>query len=83
MVRRQARTVLTNVNVRLETEKPSPDGPDDPFDLVGPRSVVAERLRYLKTLGFDDMVLVSARHDAPPLQAPRARVTPDPPGRSY
>ena len=68
------RAVLTNVNVRLETEKPSPDGPDDPFDLVAPRSVVIERLRHLKTLGFDDVVLVSARHDAPHLKELRALV---------
>ena len=68
------RAVLTNVNVCLETEEPGPDGPDDPFDLVGPRSVVAERLRFLKTLGFDDVVLVSARHDAPHLKELRALV---------
>lgn len=58
------RAVLTNVNVRLESEKPSPDGPDDPFNLIGPRSVAVERLRYLRELGFDDVVLVAARHDA-------------------
>jgi alkanesulfonate monooxygenase SsuD/methylene tetrahydromethanopterin reductase-like flavin-dependent oxidoreductase (luciferase family) len=58
------RAVLTNVNVQLEGEKPSPDGPDDPFDLIGPRSVAVERLRYLRELGFDDVVLVAARHDA-------------------
>jgi len=58
------RAVLTNVNVGLEAEKPSPDGPDDPFDLIGPRSVAVERLRYLRELGFDDVVLVAARHDA-------------------
>jgi alkanesulfonate monooxygenase SsuD/methylene tetrahydromethanopterin reductase-like flavin-dependent oxidoreductase (luciferase family) len=58
------RAVLTNVNVGLEAEKPSPDGPDDPFDLIGPRSVAVERLRHLRELGFDDVVLVAARHDA-------------------
>jgi hypothetical protein len=60
--------------VRLEAEKPSPDGPDDPFDLVGPRSVVVERIRHVKTLGFDDLVLVAARHDAPHLKELRALV---------
>ena len=58
------RAVLTNVNVGLEAEQPSPDGPDDPFDLIGPRSVAVERLRHLRELGFDDVVLVAARHDA-------------------
>ena len=58
------RAVLTNVNVELEAEQPSPDGPDDPFDLIGPRSVAVERLRHLRELRFDDVVLVAARHDA-------------------
>ncbi len=62
------RAVLTNVNVELEAEKPSPGGPDDPFDLIGPRSVAVERLRHLRELGFDDVVLVAARHDAAHLQ---------------
>jgi len=62
------RAVLTNVNVGLEAEKPSPNGPDDPFDLIGPRSVAVERLRHLRELGFDDVVLVAARHDAAHLQ---------------
>jgi alkanesulfonate monooxygenase SsuD/methylene tetrahydromethanopterin reductase-like flavin-dependent oxidoreductase (luciferase family) len=66
------RAVLTNVNVRLEGEKPSPDGPDDPFDLVGPRTVALERLRHVKALGFDDVVLVAARHDASHLKDLRA-----------
>ena len=57
------RAVLTNVNVRFDGEKPSPDGPDDPFNLVGPRSVILERLRHLRELGFDDVVLVASRHD--------------------
>ena len=66
------RAVLTNVNVRLEAEKPSPDGPDDPFDLIGPRSVAVERLRHLRELGFDDVVLVPSRHDAAHLRELRA-----------
>ena len=57
------RAVLTNVNVRL-AEQPSPDGPDDPFDLIGPRSVAVDRLRHIRALGFDDVVLVASRHDA-------------------
>ena len=66
------RAVLTNVNVGLEAEKPSPDGPDDPFDLIGPRSVAVERLRHLRELGFDDVVLVPSRHDAAHLRELRA-----------
>ena len=66
------RAVLTNVNVRLEAEKPSPDGPDDPFDLIGPRSMAVERLRHLRELGFDDVVLVPSRHDAAHLRELRA-----------
>ena len=51
-----------------------PDGPDDPFNLVGPRSVILERLRHLRELGFDDVVLVPSRHDAAlSTGAPRAR----------
>jgi hypothetical protein len=34
--------------------------------------VVVERLRHIKTLGFDDVVLVPARHDAPHLKELRA-----------
>ena len=66
------RAVLTNVNVGLEAEKPSPDGPDDPFDLIGPRSMAVERLRHLRELGFDDVVLVPSRHDAAHLRELRA-----------
>jgi alkanesulfonate monooxygenase SsuD/methylene tetrahydromethanopterin reductase-like flavin-dependent oxidoreductase (luciferase family) len=58
------RAVLTNVNVGLEAEQPSPHGPDDPFDLIGPRSVAVDRLRHVRELGFDDVVLVASRHDA-------------------
>jgi len=41
----------------------SPTGPDDPCDLVGPPPVAAERLRQLRQLGFDDVVLVAQRYD--------------------
>ena len=68
------RAVLTNVVVRLDAERPSPNGPDDPFDLIGPRSVALERLGHLKALGFDDVVLVPARHEAPYLEELRALV---------
>jgi hypothetical protein len=56
--------VLTNVAVRLESAEPSPDGPDDHCDLACPRHVAAERLHRLRDLGFDDVVLVTRRHDA-------------------
>lgn len=68
------RAVLTNVNVRLDVDAPSPSGPDDPFDLVAPREIVLERIRHVKTLGFDDLVLVAPRHDAAHLEALRALV---------
>ena len=71
---RRKRAVLTNVVVRLDAETPSPNGPDDPFDLIGPRSVALERLRHLKALGFDDVVLVPARHEAPYLEEAPALV---------
>ena len=70
------RAVLTNVRVRVDDGAPSAAGPDDPFDLVGPRAVVRERLAHVKALGFDDLVLVArpARHRVS-RGAPRARVT--------
>ena len=68
------RAVLTNVHVRLDADRPSPSGPDDPFELVGPRAVVEERLRHVRALGFDDLVLVPARHDADHLEELRALV---------
>ena len=68
------RAVLTNVNVRLDEGAPSPSGPDDPFDLVGPREIVLERIRHVKALGFDDLVLVAPRHDPAHLEALRALV---------
>ena len=74
------RAVLTNVNVRL-AEQPSPDGPDDPFDLIGPRSVAVDRLRHVRELGFDDVVLVASRHDAAHLRELRDEwERPDDPG---
>lgn len=68
------RAVLTNVHVNLGAERPSAAGPDDPFDLVGPRAVVEERIRHVRALGFDDLVLVAARHDTEHLLALRALV---------
>jgi alkanesulfonate monooxygenase SsuD/methylene tetrahydromethanopterin reductase-like flavin-dependent oxidoreductase (luciferase family) len=58
------RAIVTNVRVDLEAATPSPDGPDDPFDLRCPRPVARERLQQLVALGFDDVVLVPRRHDA-------------------
>jgi alkanesulfonate monooxygenase SsuD/methylene tetrahydromethanopterin reductase-like flavin-dependent oxidoreductase (luciferase family) len=62
------RAVVTNVVVDLEQKTPSPAGPDDPFDLKCPRDVARERLHHLCALGFDDIVMVVRRHDAPYLQ---------------
>ena len=69
-----SRAVLTNVNVRLDAAEPSPSGPDDPFDLVGPRAVAVERLAHIQELGFDDVVLVTQRYDAGHLAELRALV---------
>jgi alkanesulfonate monooxygenase SsuD/methylene tetrahydromethanopterin reductase-like flavin-dependent oxidoreductase (luciferase family) len=40
----------------------------------GPRAVVEERLRHVRSLGFDDLVLVPARHDRAHLEELRALV---------
>ena len=58
------RAIVTNVRVDLDAATPSPDGPDDPFDLRCPRPVARERLRQLVALGFDDVILVPKRYDA-------------------
>ena len=58
------RAIVTNVRVDLDAATPSPDGPDDPFDLKCPRPVARERLQQLIALGFDDVVLVPKRYDA-------------------
>jgi alkanesulfonate monooxygenase SsuD/methylene tetrahydromethanopterin reductase-like flavin-dependent oxidoreductase (luciferase family) len=62
------RAIVTNVVVDLEQKTPSPAGPDDPFDLKCPPDIARERLHHLCALGFDDVVLVVRRHDAPYLQ---------------
>jgi alkanesulfonate monooxygenase SsuD/methylene tetrahydromethanopterin reductase-like flavin-dependent oxidoreductase (luciferase family) len=62
------RAVVTNVVVHLERPVASPDGPDDPCNLKCPRDVARERLHRLRDLGFDDVVLVTRRHDAEHLQ---------------
>lgn len=62
------RAVATNVVVNLDLPAASPDGPDDPCDLKGPREVARDRLHRLRQLGFDDVVLVPRRHDAEHLQ---------------
>ena len=62
------RAIVTNVVVDLEQKAPSPAGLDDPFDLKCPPDVARERLHHLCALGFDDVVLVVRRHDAPYLQ---------------
>jgi alkanesulfonate monooxygenase SsuD/methylene tetrahydromethanopterin reductase-like flavin-dependent oxidoreductase (luciferase family) len=65
------RAVVTNVVVDLAQATPSPAGPDDPFDLKCPPEVARERLHHLCALGFDDVVLVTRRHDAAYLKALR------------
>jgi alkanesulfonate monooxygenase SsuD/methylene tetrahydromethanopterin reductase-like flavin-dependent oxidoreductase (luciferase family) len=58
------RAVVTNVVVQLDSPTASPDGPDDPCDLKCPPDVARERLHRLCALGYDDVVLVTRRHDA-------------------
>ena len=58
------RAVVTNVQVNLDSPTASPDGPDDPCDLACPPKVARDRLERLCALGFDDVVLVTRRHDA-------------------
>jgi alkanesulfonate monooxygenase SsuD/methylene tetrahydromethanopterin reductase-like flavin-dependent oxidoreductase (luciferase family) len=58
------RAVITNVVVQLDSTAASPDGPDDPFDLKCPPAVARERLHRLCELGYDDVVMVTRRHDA-------------------
>jgi hypothetical protein len=60
--------VVTNVVVNLDSPTPSPAGPDDPYDLKCPKDVARERLHRLLALGYDDIVLVTRRHDAAHLQ---------------
>ena len=55
------RAILTNVHVELGGPA-SPENPDDPFDLVGPKSVAQERLRRIADLGYDDLVILERRH---------------------
>jgi alkanesulfonate monooxygenase SsuD/methylene tetrahydromethanopterin reductase-like flavin-dependent oxidoreductase (luciferase family) len=62
------RAVVTNVVVRLESQEASPDGPDDPCNLQCPKETARERLQRLHALGFDDVVLVTRRHDADDLR---------------
>lgn len=57
------RAILTNVVVDLGSATASADGPDDAFDLVCPPAVARERLSRMQELGYDDVVLVSRRHD--------------------
>jgi alkanesulfonate monooxygenase SsuD/methylene tetrahydromethanopterin reductase-like flavin-dependent oxidoreductase (luciferase family) len=65
------RAIVTNVVVQLDSQTPSPDGPRDPCDLKCPPAVACERLRRLGDLGFDDVVLVTRRHDTAHLQEVR------------
>jgi alkanesulfonate monooxygenase SsuD/methylene tetrahydromethanopterin reductase-like flavin-dependent oxidoreductase (luciferase family) len=56
------RAILTNVHVEI-TGAASPENPEDPFNLVGPKNVVQDRLRRIADLGYDDLVMVARRHD--------------------
>jgi alkanesulfonate monooxygenase SsuD/methylene tetrahydromethanopterin reductase-like flavin-dependent oxidoreductase (luciferase family) len=62
------RAVVTNVVVQLDSPAASPDGPEDPCDLKCPPDVARERLHRLCELGYDDVVLVTRRHDAASLK---------------
>ncbi|HUF92572.1 MAG TPA: LLM class flavin-dependent oxidoreductase [Candidatus Limnocylindria bacterium] len=63
------RAVVTNVVEQLGSPTASPDGPDDPCDLKCPPEVARERLHRLCALGYDDVVIVTRRHDAEHLGA--------------
>ena len=65
------RAILTNVHVQVG-EPASSEAPDAPFNLIGPKDVVQERLRKIADLGYDDLVMVSRRHDAAHLAQLRA-----------
>lgn len=65
------RAILTNVHVRVE-DTASPDGPEDPCNLMGPKDVIRTRLRKIADLGYDDVVLVARRHDPAHLEELRA-----------
>jgi len=66
------RAILTNVLVNLDSAAASPDGPDDPFNLVCPPDVARARLAQIRDLGYDDVVLVSRRNDPATLGELRA-----------
>jgi alkanesulfonate monooxygenase SsuD/methylene tetrahydromethanopterin reductase-like flavin-dependent oxidoreductase (luciferase family) len=65
------RAILTNVHVDL-TAPASSENPGDPFNLVGPKVVAQDRLKRIADLGYDDLVMVTRRHDAPHLAELRA-----------
>jgi alkanesulfonate monooxygenase SsuD/methylene tetrahydromethanopterin reductase-like flavin-dependent oxidoreductase (luciferase family) len=58
------RAVVTNVAADLDATAPSAAGPEDPCDLRCGTAEAAERLGRLHRMGFDDVVVVSRRHDA-------------------
>ena len=68
------RAILTNVHVNLESPSPSADGPDDPFNLLCSPDVARARLAHVRNLGYDDVVLVSRRHDAATLKELRSLI---------
>jgi len=68
------RAVLTNVVVDLAAARPTSEAPDDPLDLRCPPPVAADRLRRVRELGYDDVVLVTRGHAPSELAALRALV---------
>ena len=68
------RAILTNVVVRLDSPTASPEGPDDPFDLACPPEIARQRVARIRSLGYDDLVLVSRRHDEAHLRQLRGLV---------
>ena len=67
---------LVGAEARQEVESPtaSPEGPDDPFDLACPPEIARQRLARIQSLGYDDIVLVSRRHDEEHLRQLRSLV---------
>ncbi len=67
----RGRVVVTNVAADLDAAA-SPDGDDDPVELVGPPEVVRARLARLDALGVHDVVVVTRAHGADDLARLRA-----------
>ena len=68
-----ARAIVTNLSIDLKAPT-TPMGDDEPFHLRCAPDAAAERLRRLADLGFDDAILVPARHTEADLASMRALV---------